>query len=203
MYTRTTLDLTTPGGVLVQHGLIVQDAPKGLVVLLPGGNYPVDAPVLYYPRMVAADLGYDALSVRYAYQVAPDRAQVQGLDAEVDAAVDAAFKRRSYDRLIVVGKSLGTPLASLLASRRKVDGLILLTPIGTSVRDAGSLPTLAVIGTNDPVYDADQIAADQGRANLRWLVIEGADHGLEVAGSWTATLDGMRRVVEVCDAFLR
>ncbi len=201
-YTRTTLDVTTRR-VFVQHGLIEQDAPRGLVVLLPGRFYPADAPVLYFPRMVAANLGYDALSVRYAYQLAPDRAKVERLDAEIDLALDTLLKRRSYARLIVIGKSLGTPLATLLARQRHVDGLILLTPIGTSVQDAGSLPTLAVIGTKDPVYDAQQIAATQGLANVRWLILDGADHGLEVAGDGLATLDRMRQTMQACEEFLQ
>ena len=203
-YTRTTLDVTTAEGVFVQHGLIEQDEPpKGLVVLLPGRFYPTDAPVLYYPRMVAADLGYDALSVRYAYQVAPDRAEVQGLDAEINLALDALLTRRRYSLRIIIGKSLGTPLATQLARQRRADGLILLTPIGAAVHDAGSLPTLAVIGTRDPVYDANLIAADKARANVHWLVLDGADHGLEVAGDGAATLDRMTQVMEACEAFLR
>ncbi len=93
-------------------------------------------PLLHYLRKAAADLGYDVLSVWYSFQVPPyDYVPDQALKAEVDQVVAAAMQR-GYQRVIVAGKSMGTPLAVRYADR--ADRLILLTPIGTAVPDAGS-----------------------------------------------------------------
>jgi len=204
MFQRTILEITTPSGVPVEHGLITHDQPKGLVVILPGWGYLCDAPGLYYPRKAAVDLGYDVLSVTYGFQVARDRSEVvmQTLNAEVDHVLATAVER-SYPRMILIGKSLGTPLAATLAHKHSAERLILLTPIGTAVQDAGSLPTLAVIGTADERYNAAQIAADRTRANVRWLVLEGMNHSMEIAGDWSASLDGLRRITQACEDFLR
>ena len=202
MFTRTTLDIDTPAGVRVTHGLIAQDEPRGLVVMLPGRAYTSEAPGLYYPRMVAADAGYDILSMTFACQVAPERADFSTIDAEIRLAVDAVLRRRGYDRIVFVGKSLGSPYVAALAQPYNAERVILLTPIGSSVQDTGALPTLAIIGTNDSAYDPARVEADKARPNLRWLVLDGMDHGLEVAGDWAATLDGMKTILAACAEFL-
>ena len=173
-----------------------------MVVILPGWGYLCDAPGLYYPRKAAVDLGYDVLSMRFAFQVAPDQADTHGLDAEVDHALTTILQR-GYPRLILIGKSLGTPLAATLAHKHSAERLILLTPIGTAAQDTGSLPTLAVIGTADERYSAAQIAADKARANVRWLVLDGMNHSMEIAGDWSASLDGLRQITAACEDFLR
>lgn len=202
MFTRRSIEVTTPAGVTVDHRLIAHDDPVGLLILLPGRGYTCDHPVLHYLRKAAADLGYDVLSVWYSFQVASipdDQVTMQQLAAEVDQAIKGVLQLNSgYKRVCIAGKSLGTPLAVLHA--QQAERLILLTPIGTSVQDAGSKPTLAIIGTADPVYDPASINAS--RENVEWLVLDGLDHGLEAAGDWEASLDGLQQITQTCVEFL-
>ncbi|MEO8393259.1 MAG: hypothetical protein ABI700_09725, partial [Chloroflexota bacterium] len=173
MSTRLSIEITTPSGVTVDHRLIAHDDPRGLLILLPGRGYTCDHPVLHYLRKAAADLGYDVLSVWYSFQVAAipdDQVTIRQLAAEVDQAIREVLKR-GYAHVMIAGKSLGAPLAVLHA--HQAERLILLTPIGTSVQDAGSKPTLAIIGSADPVYDPDAINAS--RTNVEWLILEGLD----------------------------
>lgn len=81
-----------------------------------------------------------------------------------------------------------------------MDRLILLTPIGTAALDTGATPTLAVIGTADQAYQPEQV--DATGTNVEWLVLDGLDHGLEVAGDWAASLDGLRQITRACIEFL-
>jgi hypothetical protein len=200
MFSRMTIELTTPSGVAVEHRLIAHDDSVGLLVILPGRGYTCDYPLLHYLRKAAADLGWDVLSVWYSFQVAAvpdDQITLDGLAAEVDAAIREALKR-GYRRVCIAGKSLGTPLATLYT--RQAERLILLTPLGTAAADTGALPALAVIGTADPQYQPDVI--DTSSDNVRWLVLDGLDHSLEAPGDWARSLDALHTVIAACTDFL-
>jgi hypothetical protein len=59
-----------------------------------------------------------------------------------------------------------------------------------------------VIGTADPLYDrsrVDELAALTGR---RRVVVEGADHSLEVPGDMAKTLQAMQAYLSALDGFL-
>lgn len=201
MAQRLTIDVTTPSGLRVAHGLVAHDQPVGLLVMLPGRGYTCDLPLLHYLRKAAADLGYDVLSVWYGFQVAPPGMDVpltyESLNAEIDLAVGEAMKR-GYDRVLIAGKSMGTPLAALRA--KWAERLILLTPIGTAALDTGTTPTLALSGTADPSYQPEQV--HQAGANVKWLVLDGLDHSLEKPGDFAASLDALRTVTQACVEFL-
>lgn len=198
MWQRQSLDITIPAGRTIQHGLVTHDQPGDLLVLLPGRGYTADMPLLHYLRKAAADLGYDVLSLWYSFQLPPyEYVPDPALIAEIDQAIKAAMQR-GYRRLIVAGKSMGTPLAVRYADR--AERLILLTPIGTAAPDAGSKPTLAVIGTADSFYQPDQVKTSG--ANVEWLVLDDLDHGLEKEGDWSASLDALRQVTAACVKFL-
>ena len=196
------IEVTTAAGVVVDHRLIAHEQPRGLLAILPGRGYTCDHPVLHYLRKAAADAGYDVLSVWYSFQLAPEaegQITMERLAAEVDQALGAAL-RRGYRRLCVAGKSLGTPLAVMQAQLHPVERLILMTPIGTAVQDAGRLPTLAIIGTADSVYQPEAVKSTG--SSVEWLVLDGLDHGLEAAGDWAASLDGLARITQASVEFL-
>ena len=180
--------------------MIAHEHPVGLLILLPGRGYTCDHPVLHYLRKAAADLGWDVLSVWYSFQVASipdDQITLEGLAVEVDAVIREVLKRR-YARVCIAGKSLGTLLAVQHAAR--CERLILLTPVGTAAFEVAWLPTLAVIGTNDPLYQPDAISATE--PNVEWRVLDGLDHGLEAGGDWSRSLDSLREITQACVEFL-
>lgn len=200
MFARMSIELTTPAGVTVEHRLIAHEQPVGLLVLLPGRGYTCDHPVLHYLRKAAADLGWDVLSVWYSFQAAPipdEQVTLEGLAAEVDAVIREVLKRR-YARVCIAGKSLGTLLAVQHAAR--CERLILLTPVGPAVFEVGWLPTLALIGTADPLYQPDVTAATE--PNVEWQVLDGLDHSLEAPGDWARSLDALRAITQACVDFL-
>lgn len=200
MFQRMSIEVLTASGVRVDHRLIAHDTPDRLLIILPGRGYTCDHPVLHYLRKAAAGLGWDVLSVWYSYQVAtlPDEAVTfEGLALEVDQAIGEVLKR-GYNSVAIAGKSLGTPLAALHA--HQADRLILLTPIGTAALDVEPVPTLAVIGTADPVYNPEQINASG--ANVQWMIMDGLDHSLEAHGDWETSLDALGEIIQACAEFL-
>ena len=202
MFKYMTIEVTTPSGVVVDQRLIAHEQPVGLLAMLPGRGYTCDHPVLHYLGKAAAELGYDVLSVRYSFQIAPRgggaaQMMLESLAGEVDLAISEALKR-GYARLCIAGKSLGTPLAVLHA--KQTERLILLTPVGTAALDVGTTPTLAVIGTADPMYQPEQI--ETTGANVDWLVLDGLDHGLEAAGDWATSLVALGQITQACVEFL-
>ena len=103
------------------------DSSKGLILYFHGnrgnlqrwGNYSVDFTIH----------GYDVLMIDYAgYGKSTGRPSEQELYADGTATYKWAMGKGKYDRLIIYGRSLGSAVASRLASEVQPDLLILETP---------------------------------------------------------------------------
>jgi hypothetical protein len=192
-------------GVTVHNQLLYHDDPASarLMVMLPGRGYTCDHPVLYYVRRMAVKHDYDVLSIEYGFQVANLDLTSElsaHLEDEVNQAVMPALQR-GYSQVCIVGKSLGTPLASGLAHNIPVAdmSLILLTPIGGAFQGVDTIRTLAVIGTDDPLYSPELVASYPA---VEWQVFDGLNHSLEVRGDWRASISALDNVITVCETFL-
>ena len=201
-----TIKVQSQAGVTVHNPFLYHDDPAStrLMVMLPGRGYSCDHPVLYYVRRMAIQLGFDVLSIEYGFQAAHLEVEVQNtayLQDEVQQAV-RQVTQPGYKQMCVVGKSLGTPLAAELAKSIKAGdvSLLMLTPIGGALQDLGSIRTLAVIGTADPLYSPEIAVSD---ANIEWQAFDGLNHSLEVKGDWKASIAALDRVISVCEAFLK
>src|SRR3954454_14864811 len=105
MFKRLSIEVTTPSGVTVDHRLIDNDEPRGLLIILPGRGYTCDFPVLHYLSIAAADLGCDVLNVWYSFQIASipnDQVTMQQLAAEVEQAIGEVLKR-GYKHVVIAG----------------------------------------------------------------------------------------------------
>lgn len=201
------LPIQSPFGPVVTNKLWHQGNPAGrLVVMLPGRGYSCDHPVLYYLRAMALENGFHVLSLKYGFQVAgaemtPDR--LPDLLKEAEAAARMALSR-GYREVCYVGKSLGSPLAVQLAQTAGAarTRAILLTPLESAMQEMGYVPTLAVMGTADPLYDTEALRASQGRENVTWRILEGLDHGLEHPGDWRRSAAALVEVTAACADFL-
>lgn len=194
------------GVVTIPHYQHVPPVDR-LLVLLPGRGYTVNHPVLFHLLYLALENGWDALPVSYSFQASagdfkPE--QFPFLQQDVALAVEPALKR-SYRCLCVAGKSLGTPLAVDLARSATVDSvaLILLTPVGGVMQALDGLRTLAVIGTDDPLYSPDVVRLTENDPHVTWQVCDGLNHSLIVENNWRASLAALRQIMETCEQFLR
>ncbi|MEZ4669457.1 MAG: hypothetical protein R3E39_16240 [Anaerolineae bacterium] len=192
----------------ITHNLFLQHDPLSdkLLVVLPGRAYTFDFPALYHLREAALQLGYDVLSIEYGFQAGHKdfEATQSGFLMDDVMGVLTQVNMDSYKRVAIAGKSLGSPLAAELArSMSNVEmRLLLLTPIGGAVQGLGDIHTLAVIGTADPLYSADEVAGFEHHPTIKWRVFEGLNHGLEVPSDWRGSLSVLPEIIGVCANFL-
>jgi predicted alpha/beta-hydrolase family hydrolase len=184
----------------------------GLLVVLPGLRYGPDGPVLYHLAKRLQGAGWDTLGLTYGFQAAmafPWTDHAAETLSECAAAFGEALARRAYPRLGVAAKSLGTILLVQMCSQGVVpDGAhmaYLTPPLGNPIFDSALGETLQpaylAIGTRDSFYDAAAVEAAAGRPRTYVRVLEGADHGLDVAGDLAATLRVVGQVVEDAAGF--
>jgi len=201
----------------VSNTFLRQDeAARQVGIVLPGVGYTCHMPLLYYPSQVLLTLGMDVLWVEYNYIRRPDyRAlsdaeQKQWLFTDVTAACQAALAQRSYQQVTLVGKSLGTvAMSHLLANdaRFAQSRLVWLTPVlrndevRVQIQHSGSRALIA-IGTADPFYDPAYLADLQAAAKSEVVVVDRADHSLEIAGDVQQSLQILERVTRAIEAFV-
>lgn len=204
----TTLTHASPFGVEVSSPLHQHDGPaERLLVLLPGRGYTVGHPLLFHLLHLALENGWDALAVSYGFQAAggdfrPE--QFPLLQQDVALATAPALAR-GYRQVCVAGKSLGTPLAVDVARSAKAEqvSLILLTPVSGVMQALDGIRTLAVIGTDDPLYSPETVRLTEGDAHIEWRVYDGLDHALMVKDDWRASVAALRQIMGDCERFLR
>lgn len=187
-----------------------------LAIVLPGYGYSADMPVLYYPGHLLTSRGADMLQVQYSYSKDPlyqgqdAGGQAAWLYADTMAACFAALSQGNYQRVTLIGKSLGTiAMAHLLGDKPEfaVAECIWLTPV---LDDAltydrllkGGERGLVIIGTDDPYYTPDKVAALQGRANLSVQTYDHANHSLELPGDIPGSIRILEQFIAQIDQFL-
>lgn len=186
-----------------------------LGVVLPGLRYRVTMPGLYYPTLHLMSLGADVLAVDYRYDENPDLGSLSDAEqiawwaADARAAVDAGLSQREYDRVTVVGKSLGTvAMAPLLADDERLAhaDAIWLTPtlkLPGFVDQMKACPQrgLVIIGTADPYHDVETLT-ELGESGMRIVEVPHADHGLQREGDAVASVAAMLAVMTAIRQFL-
>jgi predicted alpha/beta-hydrolase family hydrolase len=217
MATSTTLtiqgyrDEPVPNRLLRPEGAIDQ-----LAVLLPGFGYTLDMPLFYYAENLVLERGWDVLRVAYAYNTRPEFQDLtkperdRWLLEDTTAAWRAGLGRRTYKRVVLIGKSLGTlAMGHLLtmADPPSNVGAVWLTPMLAEERlrqqirqYAGS--SLFVIGTADPHFDPVVLEQMQVATIGEAVVVRNADHGMDIPGDPIASVRAVERVVEALSRFL-
>ena len=184
------IDLS-PGEALLHEG-----DPERCVVLLPGVRYFSQAPLLWFAREAAQAAGWSALELS---ERAPADADpfvwMRGRAERALAATEA-------QQLVVVGKSLGSAAASLVAER-KLRAIwltpLLVRPDLVAALNATEAAALLVGSSADPTWaDGEQPV----NAALEIVELDGLDHSLQAEGGPLASLDVLREVTERIAAFL-
>jgi pimeloyl-ACP methyl ester carboxylesterase len=116
---------------------------------------------------------------------------------------------RSYEKITLIGKSLGTvAMCHLLADHRfHAATCVWETPLLTvewlRSRIEETRPySLFVIGTADKFYKPDVLKHLEHDTNGRSVVIEGANHALEIPGDISKSLLALRQMVQALQEFL-
>ncbi len=218
MFSTGSLKITGFREAPVQNTFFQNEKRTGHVaVVFPGYGYRCFGPVIYYPTLVLLSLGADVLWVEYAYDREPGYQNLRSGDrrewlaSDTRAAVDAVLRQRSYERITLVGKSLGTiAMGDILTedTRLRSAGAIWLTPLLRNPDLRIQLeklrnPSLFVAGSADSHYDAEFAARIMKKPESRFLLLEGADHGLEVRDDVIQSLQMLRRITEATLEFLK
>ena len=200
----------------VPNTFFVQPEPtQHLGIVLPGYRYPVEMPPLYYAGRILLEQGADLLRVEYAYfrtnfLEQPEIQQDQWITEDVFAACEAALSQRSYEKITLVGKSIGTiAMGHLLADPvfQKAT-CIWITPLLTvewlRTRIEQTHPrSLFILGTADKFYLPDILKQLEHSTGGRSVLIEGANHGLEIAGDIPKSLVALNQIVQALQEYLK
>jgi hypothetical protein len=184
------IDLT-PGEALLHDG----DHAR-CVVVLPGVRYFSQAPLLWFAREAALAAGWSALELT---ERAP--ADADPFTWMRERAV-SALAATDADHVVVVGKSLGSVAAPLVAERALP--AIWLTPLlvrpdVVSALKTAQAPALLVGSSKDPTWaDGERPQSDL----LQIVELDGLDHSLQVEGDPLASLEVLGQVTQRVTAFL-
>ena len=188
-----------------------------IAVLFPGFGYTVQMPLMYYPGRLLVESGADVLLVGYNYSQRPDFHSASAderdlwLRADTIAAYEAALTQRNYDRVTLVGKSIGTrAIGHLLVTQERLPSpqCVWLTPILGNERLCAQIKqrphrALFVVGTADSHYDPVKLAEVQQATGGEAVVIENADHSLEIAGDIVKSIRALEGIIAEMQKFLR
>jgi hypothetical protein len=167
--------------------------PSRCVVILPGVRYFSQAPLLWFAREAAQAGGWSVLEVD---ERAPqEREPFEWMLEQAERALGEV----DAERLVVVGKSLGSVAATIVSGPA-----VWLTPLLNQPRIVAALeatrsPTLLVGSPADPTWGDGTVP---GNPALEVLELEGLDHSLQVSGDPTASLRVLGDVTQRLRAFL-
>lgn len=193
-----------------------QDAGSGhLAIVFPGLGYRCSGPLLWYPSRILLAHGADVLWAEYAYDLRGDwmasdeRGQKAWLFEDATAACRSAMKH-GYERVTVVGKSLGTlAMGRLFSTEGFPDktGAVWLTPVlsDPDLRnhlEATHVPSLLLIGTNDPYYDEGFIRRLRKNPAFEIEIVDGADHSLETRDGVLPSIDILKGAMKTVQGFI-
>ena len=185
-----------------------------LAITFPGLHYSCDKPLLYYPSKLILERGGDILQLQTDYtrpdfQFAPRQEQVNWIFRDAQSALLAGCHQRQYEKLILIGKSIGTlALAGSLSADFDIDvATVWITPLlyQPPVVDAARSfdgPALFLVGTGDPTYIPDVLQQIQESTGAEVLVVKDANHSLEIPGDTFRSLAIIEDILLVISRFL-
>jgi len=182
------LSLDTPDGRKLAGIHIPADAPakKKTLLLGFGGNGWNGQDVAEYLHELFPDLDVVAFHYR-GYAPSAGSPSAEALIADAPLVYDFVVKQVRPDRIIAVGFSIGSGIAAELAAKRRLDGLILVTPFDSLKAVAQSMYPWLPIG---PFFDHEIDTASAIAAVQTPVAIIAAERDEIVPSERTAELRG-------------
>ncbi|MFW9794442.1 MAG: hypothetical protein ACFFEE_09075 [Candidatus Thorarchaeota archaeon] len=187
-----------------------------VALVFPGLAYNSTMPLIHYTVQAILSTGLEVLTVDYDYSNNPEfmkqsvQARSDWLIRDVEAALRFITEVEKQEVVCLAGKSLGTiALGHLLETHEELRNAktIWLTPLIKNpelmeqmlsyMKDA-----VLVIGTEDSHYDSDIIDRLNATTLLSGIVVEGANHSLEIEGEVTKSLRILMQIVTIIQQFL-
>ena len=183
---------------------------KKLVVLFPGAGYHCDKPLLYYTKKMAKK--YDYKVVELSFELSEAASAIKGDREKTRMALDTAFARACgklgdidfgrYDRVIFVGKSIGTAVMARYSAEYSVNAeTVIFTPIAETFEHTG-LRGPVFHGSADPLLDTEKCLRLCEERGLPCTVIPKANHSLET-GDVEKDIKNLGKVMKTVDGIFR
>jgi uncharacterized protein len=184
------LSVRTDDGATLEGIRIPPDEPDAdrTLILGFGGNAWNGQDVAEYLHEIFPDREVVVFHYR-GYRPSTGSPSAEALIADAPLVYDAAVGRAKPARVIGVGFSIGTGVAAQLSARRKLDGLILVTPFDSLKGVAQSMYPWLPIG---PMFAHEIDAAGPLRSNQVPVAIIAAEHDQIVPAERT---EALRKVV--------
>lgn len=180
---------------------IIDNGSDTLAVILPGIGYTCDRPLLDYNKRLMIQLGFDVLPISFGFQIAGKKLKVHEefkyIYEETKELINMSLKKR-YKNIILVAKSLGTIVLSLLNNEIKDRNVIniYLTPVDATMDVGISEGSLVFYGTNDPRITSKTVSKIEKIKDVSLVKIENADHSLNVKNDILKSIDIIKYVIE-------
>ncbi|MCL6283647.1 hypothetical protein M3P21_08900 [Ruegeria sp. 2012CJ41-6] len=194
------------------HADLSRGQGRELVLIYPGLRYTCDRPLLQCVAEVFARQGCDVLRLQFRYADdhrfldAEDEAQFAEIFSDGQDILAHALTLGAYRRVWLIGKSLGTlSMAGALAAQAQavpdVRGVwltpgLLKTPLAETLSKQ-SLPSIMVLGTEDPCNLPELLDPYAARPDVALHLIEGVDHGFQHADGAQAEAAAIAEVADL------
>ncbi len=192
---------------VVEHEYISQNSDT-LFVLLPGLASTVDSPLMYYSAGLALDLKSDCVAVNYCFHTGGKPYQQEHFWALVDdvkKVIDACLAKNKYQKIVFVGKSLGSIILMVLEAKYRtkyITHLVLLTPIPEYTDKIIEREQFIAFGTADHFIDQSVIDNYQKHQNITMHIVENGDHGLAV-GDTVNSIESLKQLMLAIRTYLK
>ncbi len=183
---------------------------KQLAVIFPGAGYHCDKPLLYYSKKLAKNKDYEIIEADYDFkEIVKDIKE----DAEATMkALDYGFERVAnqlkdikfdqYDRVVFIGKSIGTAIAARYNMTYELEAdQIVFTPIEATFGFINPCEGFVFHGTADPLCNTDMCEQLCDQMSLTCAIIPEANHSLET-GDVQVDLENLARIMTMVERIL-
>lgn len=173
-------------------------------------------PLLYYTTNLLLSQECDVLQLWVDYTIPKFQSlskleQARWLFSDGQATWQAGQQQHSYQRYIIVGKSIGTLTMSYLLENESLPldcPLIWFTPLMQVASVRNSIlrypgPTIYLGSSHDPTYDAEALYQVQETHQAIVIVIGGANHRLEQPQDQFGSIQNLATIMQNIDQFLR
>ena len=187
-----------------------------LALVFPGRGYSSQGPLLHYTINLLLESRVSVLSVDYAYWNNQEFNSLEWEDrqrwlyADVEEAYKAAVDHIDSEVRVLVGKSLGTLAIGRLLdtfSETRRCRVIWHTPLIKMPHLVTQITrhhphSIFVIGTSDPHYDKEILGQVKSATGGSLVVVDNANHSMEVPGGVIESLDVMNEIIEGIRQFM-
>lgn len=198
------ISLTTYNNQRIELDLFEQ-ASKTLAIYFPGHSYTKLAPLIFYGNNQAKELLFDTLVLEYPFQLNNSDFNFDNYNLLLDdlkKLIKNIYKNYSYEKLVFIGKSLGTLFQNDLSNYFSEFNIynVFLTPLRGILNKLSKSPSLFVFGGNDPHFSIDDFNSICRKVDF--LYFKNANHSLNSDN----TIDSIEILIETTEGikkFLR